>query len=137
MEFNRGLSLAEMYSKCSECKTRKVGCVILNDKTGEVVSYGYNKPLSTSWCTTCNRESGKNLDKCMAIHAEAMALSDLPSDVNKDDLTMYLTTEPCTRCGVEIAYKGIKRVYWRDDYPYSLAGYILHCHDIDGGKINE
>ena len=66
--------MALLVSERGTCVRRKVGCILVNKKN-HVLATGYNgNPSGFSHCLDnpckgANSTSGKDLDKCEAIHA--------------------------------------------------------------------
>ena len=120
------LNLADATSLRSSCPSRKVGAVIVNPDTKQVVSLGYNGAARgsdhcTDLCLT--REKGKDWDKCNAIHAELNAIiAAAMNGVSTNGATIYLTTTPCIFCARHLVNAGIKRVVSSSLY---LAGESL------------
>ena len=73
------LRMALLVSERGTCVRRKVGCILVNKKN-HVLATGYNgNPSGFSHCLDnpckgANSTSGKDLDKCEAIHAEQNTL---------------------------------------------------------------
>ncbi len=107
------LRITEVVSSRATCPRRQVGCVIV-DKNKHIIATGYNGvPKGYPHCTDkpCggqDSESGKNLNACMATHAEQNALLQC-RDVNSID-TIYITTSPCITCAKLIANTSCKRI---------------------------
>ena len=95
------LRMALLVSERGTCVRRKVGCILVNKKN-HVLATGYNgNPSGFSHCLDnpckgANSTSGKDLDKCEAIHAEQNALLQC-KDVY-DIHTVYCTVSPCIHC---------------------------------------
>jgi len=131
------LSICEAVALNSKCLSRKIGAIIVLDKS--IVSTGYNGPprgvpdcskryfldrnlrdkgLNTiNFETTCPRQamgfkSGEGLEYCIAGHAERNALINAARHgIAVKDATMYMTCPiPCKDCLVEIINAGISEV---------------------------
>ena len=95
------IAIAHIVSSRGTCVRRKVGCV-LTDKNNFILSTGYNgRPKGMAHCIDepCNgaeSKSGKDLDKCEAIHAEANALLQCRNTYEIE--TCYSTSFPCIHC---------------------------------------
>ena len=137
------MNLAEAVASRSTCLRRQVGAIAVNPNH-RTLGTGYNgAPSRMSHCTkdTCirirnNIPSGKQLDLCKAIHAEANIVSQLGDQLA--GCTLYCTTQPCTSCLKLLMGVGIKRIVWQhpydDDYSLELMeeyGKIDRI-DIDG-----
>jgi dCMP deaminase len=96
------IAMAQLVATRGTCVRRKAGCVLTN-KNNHVLSTGYNgKPKGQAHCLDepcsggANSESGKDYDKCGAIHAEANAL--LQCKNTQEIEYCYITVFPCIHC---------------------------------------
>lgn len=118
------LLLTSLVSMRSTCKRRRVGCVLV-DKNGYVLSTGYNgNPPGCEHCIDIpcpgyNEESGSNLSKCEAIHAEQNALLRCP-DMYKIH-TVYCTVSPCMHCIKLLMGTSAERIVFIEEYPAEQA----------------
>lgn len=104
--------LAVDEAKKSPCKKRKVGAVIVHKNTA-VVSTGYNYPIFSD---TCEDKFGNTYDDVR--HAEIEALSNLDraimespiGSLDPNDLTIYVTHQPCDNCAKAIHNAGITKI---------------------------
>lgn len=119
------MNISVQISLRSTCMRRKVGAVIVNDNN--IVSTGYNgAPKGMVNCidhpdrcyrTAHNIPSGKELDKCYAVHAEVNAIMNaIKSGHDLKGSTVYVTTFPCSSCAKALIQAGIKRVCYLDKY---------------------
>ena len=112
-----------------------VGCVIVDESTGEVVSEGRNGPIGAHDPTA---------------HAEIVALRAAAAkrgNYRLTGLTLFVTLEPCAMCAGAISHARIGRVVWGADDP--KGGAIAHgprffdqptCHsrpEATGGVLAE
>jgi tRNA(adenine34) deaminase len=110
-----------------------VGCVIVDESTGEVVAEGRNGPISAHDPTA---------------HAEIVALRAAAAtrqNYRLTGLTLYVTLEPCAMCAGAISHARIGRVVWGADDP--KGGAVAHgprffdqptCHwkpALEGGVL--
>lgn len=110
-----------------------VGCVIVDEATGEVVAEGMNGPIGAHDPTA---------------HAEIVALrtaGERLSNYRLTGLTLYVTLEPCAMCAGAISHARIGRVVWGADDP--KGGAVVHgprffeqptCHSrpaVTGGVL--
>jgi tRNA(adenine34) deaminase len=110
-----------------------VGCVIVDEATGEVVAEGRNGPIGAHDPTA---------------HAEIAALraaGTKRSNYRLTGLTLYVTLEPCAMCAGAISHARIGRVVWGADD--AKGGAVVHgprffeqptCHwrpDTTGGVL--
>jgi tRNA(Arg) A34 adenosine deaminase TadA len=78
-----------------------VGCVIVDEATGEIVARGANAPISRT-DPTAHAE-------IVAIRAAAQVLGNYRL---RPGLTLYVTLEPCTMCAGAISHARISRLVY-------------------------
>ena len=106
------LSMAEVWAQNSYCKRRKVGALLVKDRT--IISDGYNGTPS-GFETICAAENG--VTKPYVLHAEANAITKVAKSGNSSEgATLYVTASPCAECAKLIIQAGITRVVYRDAY---------------------
>jgi len=108
----RYLQMADIWSKNSYCKRKKVGALIVKDRM--IISDGYNgTPMGFE--NICEEESGNT--KPYVLHAEANAITKVAKSNNSsENATLYVTTSPCMECSKLIIQSGIKRVVFSEKY---------------------
>lgn len=123
-------SMAKVASARSTCPSRKVGCIIVDPASNFILATGYNgSPRGTEHCgAACKtRESGKNWEKCRAVHAELNAIvSAARSGQKLYGAHMYLTTAPCVFCSRVIIQAGIEHVFAMSYYTQPEAEELLN-----------
>ena len=108
----RYLRMAMIWAENSYCERRKVGAIVVKDKT--IISDGYNGTPS-GFENVCEDEN--NLTKPYVRHAEANAITKLArSNNNSEGATLYVTASPCIECAKLIIQAGIKRVVYAEKY---------------------
>lgn len=109
------MGIAKQVASRSTCDRKRVGCVIVADKT--ILSTGYNG--SIRGMPHCD-DVGHDMDNshCVAtIHAEANAiLQAAKNGVKLDRAELYTTSSPCWNCFKLIANSGIKKIYYHEFY---------------------
>lgn len=113
------MNIAFVVSYRSNCRRRKVGCVLVKDN--RIISTGYNGTASGTLncneggCLRCNSnpEIGRDLEKCLCLHAEENAI--LFSPLN-DNIKLYTTLFPCILCSKKIIQFKIQHVYYFEEY---------------------
>ena len=106
------LEKAEIWAQNSYCKRRKVGALLVKDRT--IISDGYNGTPS-GFENICEDENG--VTKPYVLHAEANAITKVAKSGNSSDgATLYVTASPCAECAKLIIQAGIRRVVYRDAY---------------------
>ena len=109
---NRYLRMALIWSENSYCKRRKVGALVVKDKT--IISDGYNGTPS-GFENVCEDEN--NVTKPYVLHAEANAITKLARSTNSGEgATLYVTASPCIECAKLIIQAGIRRVVYGEKY---------------------
>jgi len=128
------MKMSELVSERATCLRRKVGAVIVKDKS--VVSTGYNGP--PRGCPSCDEKggclreklkvpSGQRHELCRAAHAEANALAQAAKLGNSTEgATLYCTTFPCSLCVKLIINSGIKEIVYVDGYPDDLTTELVN-----------
>lgn len=91
------MGIAKQVAMRSPCLSRQVGCILI-DEHDHILSTGYNGPAAkTPHCTKCFRfESGRDLYKCPAVHAEMNALLQCKDPMSIK--TAFVTITPCEIC---------------------------------------
>ena len=108
----RYLRMAMIWAENSYCERRKVGAIVVKDKT--IISDGYNGTPS-GFENVCEDEN--NLTKPYVLHAEANAITKLArSNNNSEGATLYVTASPCIECAKLIIQAGINRVVYAEKY---------------------
>ncbi len=95
-----------------------IGCVIINQKTKQIVTKAYNKTKQNP-----------------LLHAEIIALNKALETQNTNQLknhALYVTLEPCLMCYGALANAGIQTVYY--GLPCSKTGAIDSNSLIDNAK---
>lgn len=117
--------MAKAASMRSTCMSRKVGAVLC-DENYNILSTGYNgsprKNINCSDAGVCyrsNSAAGKDLDLCIAVHAEINALIKC-HDVDKIN-SIFTTTYPCIQCLKAILNTNCKQIFFLQDYFVSDA----------------
>ncbi|HUP65554.1 MAG TPA: dCMP deaminase family protein [Thermoanaerobaculia bacterium] len=109
------MGIAHQAATRSTCLRKKVGAVIVRDRT--VLSTGYNGSIrGLEHCDDvgCMMEDGH----CVAtVHAEANAIIQAAKNgVSIHDAELYTTASPCWSCFKLIANSGIRRIYYGEFY---------------------
>jgi len=76
---------------------------------------------------------GKLLDMCRALHAEEVALLQLAqySGKTRENLVLYVTTQPCNLCSNKIVLAGIKKVVYAEPYSMKEAEEVLKNGNVE------
>ena len=106
------LKMATEWAKLSYCKRKKVGAIIVKDRT--IISDGYNGTPS-GFDNCCEDENGDT--HWYVLHAEANAILKLASSTQSaKGATLYITMSPCKECSKLIHQSGIIRVVYKEAY---------------------
>lgn len=109
---SRYLRMAHIWAENSYCRRRKVGALVVKDKT--IISDGYNGTPS-GFENVC--EDDNNVTKPYVLHAEANAITKLARSTNSGEgATLYVTASPCIECAKLIIQAGIRRVVYGENY---------------------
>ncbi|RKD21985.1 dCMP deaminase [Caminicella sporogenes DSM 14501] len=137
------MEMAETVKSRSTCLRRKVGAVIVKDK--RILATGYNgSPTGTVHCIDagCLRElynipSGQRAELCRGTHAEQNAIVQAAyHGVSVKGSTLYVTLQPCVLCAKMAINAGIKKIYYKGNYPDELALKILDEAGVELIKID-
>ena len=120
------MHVATLVSKRSTCFRRAVGAVLTQNN--RIIATGYNgAPFGIDNCNKggCPRcvgaaPVGKELEKCICIHAEENAVIEAGFALARG-ATIYTTTFPCLLCAKAIIQVGISRIVYFKEYHSELA----------------
>lgn len=108
----RYLRMARIWSENSYCERRRVGALIVKEKS--IISDGYNGTPS-GFENICEDEEGHT--KPYVLHAEANAITKVAKSSNSSEgATLYVTASPCIECAKLIIQAGIRRVVYSEMY---------------------
>lgn len=114
---------------------RHVGGVIVKDNA--VVLSDHNQHVPTEYEAyyegdpRANFHKGEHLKVSTAIHVEAYLIAQAAQKgISLEGSDLYVTTFPCPVCAKQIAYSGIKRVFFREGYGVLDAEKILTRNNI-------
>lgn len=109
---SRYLRMARIWAENSYCHRRKVGALMVKDRT--IISDGFNG-TPAGFENICEDENG--LTKSYVLHAEANAITKVARSNNSSEgATLYITASPCLDCAKLIIQAGIKRVVFDELY---------------------
>ena len=108
----RYLRMARIWAENSYCDRRKVGALMVKDRT--IISDGYNG-TPAGFENICEDEQG--VTKPYVLHAEANAITKVARSGNSSEgSTLYITASPCLDCAKLIIQAGIRRVVFNELY---------------------
>ena len=127
------LKMATEWAKLSYCKRKKVGAIIVKDRT--IISDGYNGTPS-GFDNCCEDENGDT--HWYVLHAEANAILKLASSTQSaKGATLYITLSPCKECSKLIVQSGITKVYYINEYKDSEGVRLMKDNGIDVQRVTE
>ena len=125
------LEMADVWARNSYCKRRKVGALLVKDRT--IISDGYNGTPS-GFENVCEEDG---VTKPYVLHAEANAITKVAKSGNSSDgATLYVTASPCLECSKLIIQSGIKRVVYRDEYRLTDGIDLLRRAGIEVERVD-
>jgi len=135
------IRIAMLVAKRSNCFRRAVGAVIVKER--KIISTGYNgtpfgiKNCNEGGCQRCAgaKVVGKDLDKCICIHAEENAVIEAGRQ-NCKRATIYTTTFPCLLCTKTLVHAGVDRVVYYREYDSKLTMTVLKTAYMELDKID-
>jgi dCMP deaminase len=119
------MKIAEEASTRSNCLRRKVGAVIVKQRT--IISTGYNgtpigvKNCFEGGCPRClsDAEPGQGYDTCICVHAEANAILLAARHGNATEGgVLYTSLRPCFSCLKEAVQAGIREIVYEGEGAY-------------------
>lgn len=144
------MAMAYLVSTRSSCLDRKVGAVIVKDKT--IIATGFNgAPRGVSDCLErgeCLRNSRgiegndtKDYENCYATHGEANAIANsaFMGGTSTNGASIYTIVYPCSGCTKLIINAGIKKIYYAEglnNYT-SLASKIIKEAGIEEVRVDK
>ena len=127
------LKMDTEWAKLSYCKRKKVGAIIVKDRT--IISDGYNGTPS-GFDNCCEDENGDT--HWYVLHAEANAILKLASSAQSaKGATLYITLSPCKECSKLIVQSGITKVYYINEYKDSEGVRLMKDNGIDVQRVTE
>jgi dCMP deaminase len=107
------MNVAYEVSKLSYCEIRKVGCIIVDGKGNNILSFGFNG-TPRGFDNNCECD-GRTLPE--VLHAESNAITKLAKcSGSSDNAMLFTTTCPCIDCAKLIIQAGISVVYFSEDF---------------------
>ena len=108
----RYLRMARIWAEHSYCERRKVGALLVKDRT--IISDGFNG-TPAGFENIC--EDADGVTKTYVLHAEANAITTVARSNNSSEgATLYITASPCLDCAKLIIQAGIRRVVFNELY---------------------
>ncbi len=115
------IALAEEESQKSTDWWRKIGAVLVKD--GKIVLTKHNEYLPSQHTPylegdpRSNFTAGIHPELSLVLHAEAAIVAQAArKGIALEGASLYCTTFPCPPCAKQVAYSGIKKIYYKDGY---------------------
>ncbi len=125
------MKMAQEWANMSHCERRKVGCLLVKDKT--IISDGYNG-TPRGFENACELDDGTT--KWYVLHAETNAIAKIAkSNQDSEGSTLYVTLSPCTECAKLIYQSGIIKVFYLEEYRDTTGLEFLRKAGIECIKI--
>lgn len=130
------MRLAAAESTRSDDWWRHVGGVIFKEK--EVLLPAHNQHVPTEYQAyyegdpRANFHKGEHLKVSTAIHVEAYLIAQAAKlGISLEGADLYVTTFPCPVCAKQVAYSGIKRVFFQGGYSVLDGERILRDNGVE------
>lgn len=127
------MEIAFVVAERSTCLRRKVGAVAVKDK--RILATGYNgAPSGLAHCLEvgCLREkigvpSGQRHELCRGLHAEQnVIIQAAVHGIPLSGADLYCTDQPCLICSKMLINCNIRKIFFAQGYPDSLAMDLLN-----------
>ncbi|KAA0205957.1 hypothetical protein EDM68_03750 [Candidatus Uhrbacteria bacterium] len=135
-DFDRGMmSLAEQEATRAKDWWRRIGAVAVKD--GKILFQAHNVYVPSD--QTANDEgdprgnfkAGQHFESSLALHAEASLVAQAAKQgIALEGAEIYCDTFPCPPCAKQLAYSGIKTVYYRNGYSVLDGERILKSQGV-------
>ena len=119
---------------------RQIGAVIVKD--GEVILKGHNQHVPTEYEAYYEGDPRGNFHKgeyykvSTAIHVEAYLIAQAAKEgISLEGADLYVTNFPCPVCAKQVAYSGIKRVFFKEGYSVLDGEKVLTANDVELIKV--
>lgn len=122
--------IALKVSENSKCKSRKIGAVLVRDRS--IIATGYNGPArGISECWECSRPEGGALTNCPSAHAEVNCIANAArTGVCTMNSTLFVTCEiPCKSCLSTLINAGVVTAYISNNKFYDTTSSYILSHD--------
>lgn len=128
------MGCAKTIALNAKCIKKKVGSVLVDKVTLNVISSGYGGAKET--CSTCSREIETDVyygDECPSIHSEMRSVAYALKKGIKDfsNTILYVTHGPCDACLKLCDFIGIKEIVYAKEYKTDYT----HWPNINVSKI--
>lgn len=130
------MALAETEGGLSPDWWRRIGAVAVKD--GAIILRAHNHYVPSDQVAydegdpRGNFKGGVNLESSLAIHAEASLIAEAAKrGISLQGVDIYSDTFPCPPCAKQLAYSGIKKLYYRKGYNVLDGERILKSQGVE------
>lgn len=130
------ISILKGEAKKSADFWRGIASAVVKNK--KIVLMTHNKHVPAEQMPYVNGDprsdfhKGVNIELSTALHSEAGLVAQAArKGISLEGASMYVTTFPCPPCAKQIAYSGIKKLYYRGGYGVLDAESILKSNGVE------
>ncbi len=130
------IALCKEEAKKSKDWWRRVGVIVI--KEGKIIKEQHNEYVPVDQIANVegdprgNFKSGIHIESSLALHAEAAIVAWAAKEgISLKGATIYAETFPCPPCAKQLAYSGIKTLYYRTGYKVLDAERILKSQGVE------
>ncbi len=136
-EFDKKMiALCKEEAKQSKDWWRRIGVIVVKD--GKIIHQRHNEYVPVDQIANVegdprgNFKSGIHLESSLAFHAEAGAVAWAAREgISLKGVDVYAETFPCPPCAKQLAYSGIRRLYYKTGYKVLDAERILKSQGVE------
>jgi len=136
-EFDKKMiALARAEGEKAKDWWRRIGAVVVKD--GKVIYQKHNEYVPSDQIANdegdprSNFKSGIHLESSLALHAEAAIVAWAAKEgISLRGTDIYVETFPCPPCAKQLAYSGIRRLYYRTGYKVLDGERILRSQGVE------
>ncbi len=129
------MEIAKSEGELSHDWWRHIGALAVKDK--KIILRAYNKYVPSEQIAydegdpRSNFKSGIHFESSLAFHAEASLVAQAAKNgISLQDSDVYVETFPCPPCAKQLAYSGIKRLYYHTGYKILDGERILKSQGV-------
>jgi dCMP deaminase len=130
------IELAKTEGTLSPDWWRRIGAIVVKD--GKILLQAHNRYVPSDQIAydegdpRGNFKSGVHLESSLAIHAEASLIAEAAKEgISLKGADVYSETFPCPPCAKQLAYSGIKRLFYRTGYNILDGERILKSQGVE------
>lgn len=130
------IALAKEEGSKSKDWWRRIGAVAI--KNGKIIHKIHNKYVPSDHIAydegdpRSNFKSGVHLESSLAFHSEAALVAWAAKEgVSLKGADVYVDTFPCPPCAKQLAYSGIRRLYYRNGYKVLDGERVLKSQGVE------